>query len=159
MKEIVEIEAKDETLDMPKRPACDGGSIATRVVELRALSRRSPVQMAILDLYDEPTRTSEQGRQLAALLRADFATSRATVAQAKAAKILSRQGERDRKARDRHLIELGRIIERSGMSGHDHATLLGGLRAMSKAASEKFAAWKAAGDAEMAAAGNDEGGS
>lgn len=129
--------------------------LAERLAYLRGLKAPSDQQRLLLMLADKPDRTADDGRKLAALVRAEKAAERAQKARADAARIINAE----RKARDHELYEsaglmilAGLIDTKTGKPTRDRGELLGALVSLAEAQVDdaKRAAWKAKGDALMA---------
>lgn len=122
-----------------------------RLEYLRGLKSPTDHQRLLLVLADKAERTGDEDRKLAALLKAERAADRAQRAKAAAAKLLNADREAERKARTRRLIELGGLVELAGLGERDKGALLGALLALAKTSdAERWAGWKAAGDAALA---------
>jgi hypothetical protein len=126
--------------------------IAERVAFFRGLKSRTEQQELFLLLLDKPNRTSEEEKKLAALIRADRAAVRASKARSDVAKLLrtekEKQKEEQRKARNHRLIQQGLLIDLAKLEGRSFGEILGLL--LAGAATEdpqKWASWKAKGDA------------
>ena len=110
-------------------------------------------------LADKPDRTADDGRKLAALVRAEKAAERAQKARADAARIINAEKAAERKARDHELYQsagllilAGLVDTTTGKPTRDRGELLGALMSLAEAQVDdaKRAAWKAKGDALMA---------
>ena len=130
-----------------------------RLAYLRGLTTPSDHQRLLLLLADKPDRTPEDGRKLAALVRAEKAAERAQKARANAARIVNQEKLTERKARDRELyntaglmILAGLVDSRTGMPLLDRGELLGALMELSRVSpeDERKAQWKRKGDALLA---------
>ena len=126
--------------------------LAERLAYLRGLKAPSDQQRLLLMLADKPDRTADDGRKLAALVRAEKA-------RADAARIINAERAAERKARDHELYEsaglmilAGLIDTKTGKPTRDRGELLGALVSLAEAQVDdaKRAAWKAKGDALMA---------
>ena len=126
--------------------------LAERLAYLRGLKAPSDQQRLLLMLADKPDRTADDGRKLAALVRAEKA-------RADAARIINAEKAAERKARDHELYEsaglmilAGLIDTKTGKPTRDRGELLGALVSLAEAQVDdaKRAAWKAKGDALMA---------
>lgn len=131
----------------------------TRLEYLRGLKAPSDHQRLLLLLADKPDRTPEDGRKLAALVRAEKAAERAQKARANAARVVNQEKITVRKARDRELysaaglmILAGLVDSRTGRPLLDRGELLGALMELSRVApeDERKAQWKRKGDALLA---------
>jgi hypothetical protein len=134
--------------------------LTNRLAYLRGLKAPSDQQRLLLMLADKPDRTTEDERKLAALIRAEKAADRAQKARANAARIINAEKAADRKARDHELYQsagllilAGLVDTRTGKPTRDQGELLGALASLAEAYVDdtKRAAWKAKGDAILAA--------
>lgn len=132
--------------------------IAERAAFFRGLKSRTEQQELFLLLLDKPNRNSEEEKKLAALIRADRAAVRASKARSDVAKLLrtekEKQKEEQRKARNHRLIQQGLLIDLAKLEGRSFGEILGLL--LAGAATEdaqKWASWKAKGDALLAEKG------
>jgi hypothetical protein len=130
-----------------------------RLAYLQGLKTPSDHQRLLLLLADKPDRTPEDGRKLAALVRAEKAAERAQKARANAARVVNQEKITVRKARDRELysaaglmILAGLVDSRTGRPLLDRGELLGALMELSRVApeDERKAQWKRKGDALLA---------
>ncbi len=133
--------------------------LAERLAYLRGLKAPSDQQRLLMMLADKPDRTADDGRKLAALVRAEKAAERAQKARADAARIINAERAAERKARDHELYEsaglmilAGLVDTKTGKPTRDRGELLGALMSLAEAQVDdaKRAAWKAKGDALMA---------
>jgi CTP:molybdopterin cytidylyltransferase MocA len=88
--------------------------LAERLAYLRGLKAPSDQQRLLLMLADKPDRTADDGRKLAALVRAEKAAERAQKARADAARIINAEKAAERKARDHELYESAGLMIRPG---------------------------------------------
>ena len=128
---------------------------AERLLYLRGLKSPSDAQRLILLLAEKTDRSPADEKRLAALWDAEFATAKAAeaIAQAKrqAAAIVGEEKERERKARNHRLIQLGALLEIAGIDTQDRGALLGAFLGLANVTdSTKWASWKQTGDAELA---------
>ena len=72
-------------------------------------------------------RTPEQEKKLSALIKAEKAIDRANKQKVVVRKLLNAEKEAERKARTRHLIQLGALFEIANLDQRDPAELLGVL--------------------------------
>ena len=91
-------------------------------------------------LADKPDRTADDGRKLAALVRAEKAAERAQKARADAARIINAEKAAERKARDHELyqsagllIQAGLVDTTTGKPTRDRGELLGALMSLAEA--------------------------
>lgn len=130
-----------------------------RLAYLRGLKAPSDQQRLLLLLADKPDRSADDGRKMAALIRAERAAERAQKARAEAARIIHAGKVAERKARDHALyasaglmILAGLVDTRTGKPTLDRGELLGALVSVARAQGDEAqrAAWKRAGDALLA---------
>lgn len=133
--------------------------LADRLAYLRGLKAPSDQQRLLMMLADKSDRIADEGRMLAALIRAEKASERAQKARANAARIINAEKDAEKKARDHELYEsagllilAGLVDTRTGKPTRDRGELLGALVSLAEAhvEDEKRAAWKRKGDALMA---------
>lgn len=134
----------------------------SRLAYLRGLKAPSEQQQLLMLLADKPDKTSADERKIAALVKAEKASERATKARADAARILNAEKTAQRKARDRELYQTagllilaGLVDTKTGCPTRDRGELLGALLALAESNpnDDRRAAWKAAGDALLAGKG------
>ncbi len=130
--------------------------LVERLAYLRGLKAPSDQQRLLLMLADKPERTAEDGRKMAAIVRAEKAAERAQKAKADAARIINADKVAKRKARDHELYQsaglliLAGLVDReTGKPTRDKGELLGALVSMAEANIDdaKRASWKSKGDA------------
>lgn len=133
--------------------------VQARVAYLRGLKSPNDQQRLLLLLTDKETRTPDDERKLAALVRAEKASERAQKARADAARIINADKAIERKARDHELYQAagllilaGLVDTKTGMPNLDRGALLGGLLSLAKVRPDdpSFAQWKTDGDALLA---------
>ncbi len=131
----------------------------SRLAYLRGLKAPSEQQQLLMLLADKPDRTSTDERKLAALVRAEKASERATKARADAARILNAEKAAQRKVRDRELYQsagllilAGLVDTKTGRPTLDRGELLGALLGLAKVPPNdaRRGDWKRAGDAKLA---------
>lgn len=131
----------------------------SRLAYLRGLKAPSEQQQLLMLLADKPDRTSTDERKLAALVRAEKASERATKARADAARILNAEKAAQRKVRDRELYQsagllilAGLVDTKTGRPTLDRGELLGALLGLAKVPPNdaRRSDWKRAGDAKLA---------
>lgn len=131
----------------------------SRLAYLRGLKAPSEQQQLLMLLADKPDRTSTDERKLAALVRAEKASERATKARADAARILNAEKAAQRKVRDRELYQsagllilAGLVDTKTGQPTLDRGELLGALLGLAKVPPNdaRRGDWKRAGDAKLA---------
>lgn len=135
--------------------------LADRVAYLRGLKAPSDHQRLLLLLAEKPDRTADDGRKLAALVRAEKAAERAQKARADAARIITAEKAAERKARDHELYKAAGLLSLAGLVDKatgkptlDHGELLGGLLALVAVPPAQREGWKRRGDALLARGGN-----
>ena len=152
---VVSITDRDNTMTQDKW-------LAERLAYLRGLKAPSDQQRLLLMLADKPDHTAEDGRKMAALVRAEKTAERAQKARADAARIINAEKAAERKARDHALYEsaglmilAGLVDTKTGKPTRDSGELLGALISLAEAQvePEKRAHWKRKGDALMAGGG------
>jgi len=130
-----------------------------RIAYLRGLKSPTDHQRLLLTLADKTDRTEDEERKLAVLFKAEKAAERALKAKAAAARIINADKAAERKARDHELynaagllILAGLVDTKTGKPTRDRGELLGALLALAKTDDpQRWAAWKHAGDAKLAA--------
>lgn len=131
----------------------------SRLAYLRGLKAPSEQQQLLMLLAEKPDRTSTDERKLAALVRAEKASERATKARADAARILNAEKAAQRKVRDRELYQsagllilAGLVDTKTGRPTLDRGELLGALLGLAKVPPNdaRRGDWKRAGDAKLA---------
>ena len=136
--------------------------LTERLACLRGLKTPNDHQRLLLLLAERPTRTPDEERQLSALVRAEKAVERAQKAGAEAARVVSAGKRAERKARDHELYRVAGLLTLAGLVDRttsqptrDRGELLGALLALAHSSPDEptRAGWKRAGDALLAAAG------
>ena len=119
--------------------------LAGRIAYIRGLKQPSREQQLLVLLADLPTRTQEQNRQMAALIRAERAAERLTRARAAAARVVDSEKRAARKARDHELyksagllIEAGLVDSKTGKPIMGPEKLLEMLKGLAGPAGEKI---------------------
>lgn len=134
--------------------------LAARVTYLKGLKSRNDQQELLVLLAEKTTRTPQDDKKLAALLRAEKASVRAAKARQEAANLINAErktaAETERKARDHELYQAagllslaGLVDKKTGKPTMDRGQLLGALLGLAKVAQDdpRRADWKRAGDA------------
>lgn len=100
-----------------------------KIEYLKGLEKPSITQRTLLDLYAIPEnqRTSTNNKHLATLINVERTADKAASAQRAARKMLTEEREKKRKARTKHLIQLGALFEIANLDHRDPAELLGVL--------------------------------
>jgi hypothetical protein len=148
---------------MDKKPTDKAAAwIKDRLAYIRGLKQPTDQQRLLLLLADLPTRTPDQDRQLAALIRAERAADRYAKARGAAARIVDAEKRAARKARDHErykaaglMGQAGLLDQKTGQPIVDHEVILGGLLEIAQALSDpaRMERYRRAGRA--AAAGDD----
>jgi len=127
-----------------------------RLTYIRGLKSPSAHQRLLLLLVEQPQRTSEDERKLSALVKAERAAERALQARALAARVVDKDKEATRKARDHELynaagllILAGLVDTKTGLPTGDRGELLGALLGLAQVPADdpRRNEWKRAGDA------------
>ena len=126
-----------------------------RVAYLKGLKSPNDQQALLVLLAEKPDRTALDEKKLAALVRAEKASVRAAKARTAAANLINAEKkaarEAERKARNHRLILQGVLFDLAGLEGRSRGELLGLLLAASATSDEqRWAIWKAKGDALLA---------
>ena len=129
--------------------------LTDRVAHLKGLKTRSEQQELLVLLADNPARTAQDGKKLAALVKAEKAAVRASKARQEVAMLLNAEKravkEEQRRARNHRLILQGVLIDLAGLEHRSRGELLGLLLAASTTDdSQRWASWKVKGDALLA---------
>ena len=128
--------------------------INERLRQLRSQKSLSDHQRTLLLLVDNPARTRDDERKLAALIKAEKAAERAQKARATATRIINAEKLSERKARDHRSILKGALIDWAVLEGRDMGELLGALLELTETGMpEDRARWKQQGDALLAKRG------
>ena len=96
-----------------------------RLTYISALKNPSDAQKLLLEIAQIQYRTPEQEKKLNALIKAEKAIDRANKQKVVVRKLLNAEKEAERKARTRHLIQLGALFEIANLDKRDPAELLG----------------------------------
>ena len=129
--------------------------IKDRVAYLKGLKTRTDHQALLVLLFEKLDRDKLDDRKLDVLVRAEKASARANKARQDAIHLLRSEDravkEAERKARNKHLIDLGGLVDLAGISAKDKGELLGAFLGLSRVADEeRWAKWKQEGDALLA---------
>lgn len=129
--------------------------LTDRVAHLKGLKSPSDQQALLVLLAGNPHRTPSDEKKLVALVRAEKAAIRAAKARQEAANLINAgkkaTREAERKARNHRLILQGVLFDLAGLEGRSRGELLGLLLAASSTSDEqRWANWKAKGDALLA---------
>jgi hypothetical protein len=119
--------------------------LAGRIAYIRGLKQPSREQELLVLLAELPSRTPEQNRQLAALIRAERAAERLLKARAAAVRVVDAEKRAARKARDHELyksagllIEAGLVDSKTGKPIWAPEQLLTALRGLAGTVGEKI---------------------
>ena len=99
--------------------------LAEKITYLAALKKPSDAQQLLLELSRISDRTPEQEKKFNALIKAEKAMDRANKEKIVVRKLLNAEKETERKARTRHLIQLGALFEIAELDQRNPAELLG----------------------------------
>lgn len=129
-----------------------------RVAYLKGLKSPSDQQALLVLLAEKQQRTSQDEKKLAALVRAEKASVKAAKARQDAANLINAEKkaakEADRKARNHRLILQGVLFDLAGLENRSRGELLGLLLAAATTDDpQRWASWKAKGDALLAEKG------
>jgi len=139
-----------------------------RVAYLKGLKSPSDQQTLLVVLADSPVRSDQDERKLAALIRAEKASIRATKARQEAANMINAEkraaADAARKARNHEMYQAagllslaGLVDKKTGKATVDRGELLGALIGLVKVppTDPRRAEWKRAGDALLAERSGD----
>lgn len=108
--------------------------LTEKIEYIRGLNQPTEAQKALLVLAETPTRTKDQERTLAALIRAEKSAERAARAKAEVNDLLAAESRKKRAARTHQLCKsagllglAGLLDTKSGQPTRDRAELLGAL--------------------------------
>ena len=101
--------------------------LSEKISYISALKNPTDAQTLLLELAKIEYRTPDQERKLNALIKAEKAIDRANKQKVVVKKLLNAEKEAERKARTRHLIQLGALFEIANLDKRDPAELLGVL--------------------------------
>ena len=126
---------------MDKKPTDKAAAwLQTRLAYIRGLKQPTDQQRLMLLLADLPTRTPDQDRQLAALIRAERAAERYARARGAAARVVDAEKRAARKARDHELYKAAGLMGQAGLLDRetgqpivDAQVILGGLVELAEA--------------------------
>jgi hypothetical protein len=130
--------------------------LTSRLTYIRGLKSPSAHQRLLLLLVEQPQRTAEDERKLSALVKAERAAERALQARALAARVVDKDKEAARKARDHELynaagllILAGLVDTKTGLPTGDRGELLGALLGLAQVPADdpRRGDWKRAGEA------------
>ena len=129
--------------------------LTDRIAYLKGLKARSEQQELLVLLVDNPAKTAQDSKKLAALVKAERAAIRASKARQEVAILLNAEKravkEEQRRARNHRLILQGVLIDLAGLEHRSRGELLGLLLATSTTEDpQRWASWKAKGDALLA---------
>ena len=120
-----------------------------RIDTIRKTPNPSDIQKLLLMLAENPGRTTQENKQLEALIKSEKAEQRAETARIAARAIVTNKQDADKKARNHRLIERGSLSDLAGLQDMDPAEFLGALLGLSKVPLEdpRRQEWKRAGHA------------
>ena len=101
--------------------------LSEKITYISTLKNPTDVQKRLLELASIEDRSVEQERKLNALIKAEKSIDRANKQKIVVKKLLNAEKEAERKARTRHLIQLGALFEIAKLDQRDPAELLGVL--------------------------------
>ena len=99
--------------------------LSEKITYISALKNPSDAQKLLLELAKIQYRTPDQEKKINALIKAEKAIDRANKQKVAVRKLLNAEKEAERKARTRHLIQLGALFEIANLDQRDPAELLG----------------------------------
>ena len=99
--------------------------LSEKTTYIAALKNPTEVQQLLLELSKISAPTQEQEKKLLALIKAEKAIDRANKEKIAVRKLLNAEKETQRKARTRHLIQLGALFEIAALDQRNPAELLG----------------------------------
>ena len=99
--------------------------LSEKITYISALKNPSDAQKLLLELAKIQYRTPDKEKKLNALIKAEKAIDRANKQKVAVRKLLNAEKEAERKARTRHLIQLGALFEIANLDQRDPAELLG----------------------------------
>ena len=99
--------------------------LSEKTIYISALKNPTDAQKLLFELAKIEYRTTDQERKLNALIKAEKAIDRANKQKIAVKKLLNAEKEAERKARTRHLIQLGALFEIAKLDQRDPAELLG----------------------------------
>ena len=99
--------------------------LSEKTTYIAALKNPTEVQQLLLELSRISAPTQEQEKKLLALIKAEKAIDRANKEKIAVRKLLNAEKETQRKARTRHLIQLGALFEIAALDQRNPAELLG----------------------------------
>lgn len=131
-----------------------------RVAYLKGLKSSSDQQALLVMLAEKQQRTPQDEKKLAALVRAEKASVKAAKARQDVANLINAEKkaakEAERKARNHRLILQGVLFDLAGLENRSRGELLGLLLAASTTDDpQRWANWKAKGDALLAEKGDE----
>lgn len=99
--------------------------LSEKITYISALKNPNDAQRLLLELSQIQYRTPDQEKKINALIKAEKAIDRANKQKVVVRKLLNAEKEAERKARTRHLIQLGALFEIANLNKRDPAELLG----------------------------------
>ncbi|HGS8738437.1 TPA: conjugal transfer protein TraD [Enterococcus faecalis] len=127
-----------------------------RVTHLKGLKARSDQQELLVLLAEKNDRTPQDEKKLALLVKAEKAAIRAAKARTDAAALINSEKKvaagAKRRARNHRLILQGLLLDFAGLENRDRGEVLGLLLAAANTEDpQRWASWKAKGDAVLQA--------
>ena len=118
--------------------------LSEKITYISALKNPNDAQRLLLELSQIQYRTPDQEKKINALIKAEKAIDRANKQKVAVKKLLNAEKEAERKARTRHLIQLGALFEIANLDKRDPAELLGILIKTAEIDSDdmKWQIWK-----------------
>lgn len=101
--------------------------LSRKMTYISTLKKPTDAQKLLLELAKIEYRTPDQEKKLNALIKAEKAVDRANKQKIVVRKLLNAEKEAERKARTRHLIQLGALFEIANLDQRNPAELLGVL--------------------------------
>ena len=101
--------------------------LSEKLTYISALKNPNDAQQLLLELAQIKYRTPDQEKKINALIKAEKAIDRANKQKVAVRKLLNAEKEAERKARTRHLIQLGALFEIANLDQRNPAELLGVL--------------------------------
>lgn len=143
----------------PSKADKEAAWLDNKLAYIRGLKSPSDQLKLLLLLAEKPTRTPDEERAFATIIRAEKAAERAKAAQANATRILKAEAAAERKRRDHELYKVagllglvGLVDKRTGMPLMDLGELTGALAGLVQVPADdpRRTEWKRAGDAILA---------
>lgn len=145
----------------PSKADKEAAWLDNKLAYIRGLKSPSDQLKLLLLLAEKPTRTPDEERAFATIIRAEKAAERARAAQADAARLLKAEAAAERKRRNHELYKVagllglvGLVDKKTGMPLLDVAELTGALAGLVQVPADdpRRVEWKRAGDAILSRA-------